>query len=75
MARFDLDDYKTVKLAVSPDMSQKIAELRAEFYRSGCATSTLNYVVEEAIGLLHRECFSHVSPPVDADRFRRTAAK
>ncbi|MDC0303018.1 hypothetical protein OAL13_00175 [bacterium] len=75
MPRYDLSEMKAVKLLISPDTSQQIAELRSHFRSSGREQDSLAYVCAEAIALMHSQIFSVASRPADASHFTYTTPK
>ncbi len=75
MARFPLEGARTVKLIVTAETSQRIAELRANFRETGRAQDSLAYVVDQAILGLHSQIFSVQPRPTDAEHFLQTDSK
>ena len=75
MPRFDLEGARTVKLIVTAETSQRIAELRAHFRDTGREQDSLAYVVDQAVLSLHSSIFSVASRPNDANHFLKTDSK
>ena len=75
MSKYDLTDIKKVGLILSPETSQRIAELRAHFRATGRKQDSLAYVVEQSVLLLHQQIFSVAQRPADAEHFKQTDSK
>lgn len=75
MPKYDLSDIKKVGLILSPETSQRVADLRAHFRATRREQDSLAYVVEQAVFLLHQQIFSVAQRPDDADHFKQTDSK
>ena len=75
MPQYDLDGYASIKLVISPETSEQIADLRAQYAKEGRKHNSLAKVVSDAVKLLHTDVFSMRSKPADADEFFYTDPK
>ena len=75
MPKYDLSDVKSVKLLITQETSQKIADLRHHFRSTGRQQDSLAYVCQEAVALLHSQVFSVAPRPSDSSHFLRTVSK
>ncbi len=75
MARFPLEGARTVKLIVTAETSQRIAELRAHFRDTGREQDSLAFCVQEAVALMHSQIFYVAPRPRDAEHFLKTDSK
>ena len=75
MHRFDLEGARTVKLIVTAETSQRIAELRAQVRKEGREQDSLSFVVDQAVLGLHSQIFSVQPRPADAEHFLQTDSK